>query len=216
MNERAPQSTAQGGSHQSLRNHNSISLSYDQRRSISALRHIKHTCINKKNGHCAEPNRNGLRPNNLVGSQTYNSFSKNSITSDRRYTMAQIVRIYTSLPAPNPDVADYSFDLASPPVIRVNVEASLAEAGGANGFAARIIVRDMVTGIVAAPANILGAIGAAPWTNRNETIEFTLPPAITAVAAAGNLVEVVGIVRVGAPGGGSNIDSANASFVWSF
>ena len=131
--------------------------------------------------------------------------------------MAQIVRIYTSLPAPAPDVADYSFDPAAPfPVVRMNVEAAAAEAAGLAGFAAKIIVRDMVNNVIAAPAATVGNVGVAPWTNRNDTLEFPLPPAITALAAAGNLVEIEAIVRVGAVAGGSNIDAATASFVWAF
>ena len=130
--------------------------------------------------------------------------------------MAQIVRIFTALPA-TPDVADYSFDPVAPfPVVRMNVEASAQEHGGASAFAAKIIVRDVVNGVVAAPVATTGTITVAPWIIRNATLQFALPPAITAIAAAGNKVEIEGILRVGAVAGGSNIDFASTLFVWAF
>jgi|SRR3990172_3515350 len=133
--------------------------------------------------------------------------------------MAQIVRLYTTLPAPAPDVADYSFDPVAPfPVVKMEVEASAQEFAAAALFAVRIIVRDLVTAVVAAPASTTGNLTVtAPWNlSRNAKFEFALPPAITAAAAAGGMVKIEGIVRVGAIAGGSNIDLASAMFVWAF
>jgi hypothetical protein len=135
----------------------------------------------------------------------------------RRNTMAQIARLYTTLPAPAPSVADYSFDPVAPfPVVKMEVEASKGEEGNAALYAVRIIVRDVLGGVVAAAPNQTGSVTDANWPVRNATFTFTLPAAITGAAAAGKLVEVFGILRVGAVLGGSNIDVANAQFVWAF
>jgi hypothetical protein len=114
-------------------------------------------------------------------------------------------------------VADYSFDPVAPfPVVRITCEASASEFAGGQLFNLRGFARNFGTGTVAPLTPIGGSLTLAPWDARNKTFTFTLPAAITGVAAAGGLVEIRGILRIGAPTAGADIDFGSHEFVWTF
>lgn len=132
--------------------------------------------------------------------------------------MADMVRVAATDPA---GLADISHPVATPPNITFTVEASSSEWAGAQLYRVSGFARDLATGRVAplglppgAPAPINGSLGDANWPTRNHNIVFPLPAAIAGIAAANGIVEIFGVVQVGAVMPGRETDVETAFFVW--
>ena len=131
--------------------------------------------------------------------------------------MADLVRIFAA--EAGTTIGDISHDSANPPDVIIEVEASAAEFGAGAAYSIGGFARDFATGTVnalvpAAGVVAAGALNTLAWPNRNHEFVFNLPANVIAAAAAGGVVELVGVVRVGAAIAGASADIEDAMFMW--
>ena len=130
--------------------------------------------------------------------------------------MADLVRIFAA--DKGTTTGDISFAGAAPfPDVILEVEASDAEFSGSQAYRIGGFARDYSTGKVAALApgtgvKATGSLNTTDWPKRNQQFVFTLPATVTGAAAAGGIVELVGIVSVGAKKAGADADIATSAF----
>jgi hypothetical protein len=96
----------------------------------------------------------------------------------------------------------------------IEVEASASEFAGGELYRVSGFVRDYLSGTVAPLGPIDGNLTDANWPTRNNEFVFPFPAAITAIAAVNGVVELVGVVRVGAAIAGADADLDTGVFTW--
>lgn len=111
------------------------------------------------------------------------------------------------------------FTIATPPDVILGVEASAAEFAGGASYRVGGFARDYLSGTVAALVPVAGvvvagALNTPDWPTRNHQFVFQLPAAVTDAAVQGGVVELVGVVRVGAAIVGPEVDFVTDMFMW--
>lgn len=125
--------------------------------------------------------------------------------------MADLVRVTATDAAGIPDM---SHSVGTPPSITFTVEASAPEWAGAMLYRFSGFVRDVGSGAVAPLGPINGSLQDGNWPTRNYNYSFPLPAAIAGIAAANGIVEIFGVVQVGAVMPGRETDVETGFFVW--
>lgn len=133
--------------------------------------------------------------------------------------MAKLVRIFAA--EDGTTIGDISHAAAAPwPDIIIEVEASQTECAAGSNYRVGGFARDYLSGNVAAlvpGADVVDdgdVCRAGEWPTRNHEFQFELPAAVTGVAAAGGIVELVAFVSTGRAGPGADADMDTGAFTW--
>jgi hypothetical protein len=136
-----------------------------------------------------------------------------SYQNQKEKKMADLVRVS----ATDVDgIPDMSHAVDAPPGITFTLEASAPEWAGGMLYTLSGFVRDVEHGTVAPLEPIDGALGGgdANWPTRNHNYTFALPDAVADIAASHGVVEIFGVVQVGAAVAGRETDLETGFFVW--